>query len=133
MTATLLSLALNAFFKFVTPYAFDFAFDRAEEMLTGVLFPIIILTVWEIYARFRKIEDERHQSSLVADNANVVAEESSSSDNSQSLKVIGIGIGASGVLILGLGLLADTGQLIVAAIASVLILIGGFCLYKSKK
>lgn len=133
MTATLLSLALNAFFKFVTPYAFDFAFDRAEEMLTGVLFPIIILTVWEIYARFRKIEDERHQSSLVADNANVVAEESSSSDNSQSLKVIGIGIGASGALILGLGLLADTGQLIVAAIASVLILIGGFCLYKSKK
>ena len=133
MTATLLSLALNAFFKFVTPYAFDFAFDRAEEMLTGVLFPIIILTVWEIYARFRKIEDERHQSSLVADNANVVAEESSSSDNSQSLKVIGIGIGASGVLILGLGLLADTGQLIVAAIASVSILIGGFCLYKSKK
>lgn len=133
MTATLLSLALNAFFKFVTPYAFDFAFDRAEEMLTGVLFPIIILTVWEIYARFRKIEDERHQSSLVADNANVVAEESNSSDNSQSLKVIGIGIGASGVLILGLGLLADTGQLIVAAIASVLILIGGFCLYKSKK
>lgn len=133
MTATLLSLALNAFFKFVTPYAFDFAFDRAEEMLTGVLFPIIILTVWEIYARFRKIEDERHQSSLVADNANVVAEESSSSDNSQSLKVIGIGIGASGVLILGLGLLADTGQLIVAAIASALILIGGFCLYKSKK
>lgn len=133
MTATLLSLALNAFFKFVTPYAFDFAFDRAEEMLTGVLFPIIILTVWEIYARFRKIEDERHQSSLVADNANVVAEESNSSDNSQSLKVIGIGIGASGVLILGLGLLADTGQLIVASIASVLILIGGFCLYKSKK
>lgn len=133
MTATLLSLALNAFFKFVTPYAFDFAFDRAEEMLTGVLFPIIILTVWEIYARFRKIEDERHQSSLLADNANVVAEESNSSDNSQSLKVIGIGIGASGVLILGLGLLADTGQLIVAAIASVLILIGGFCLYKSKK
>lgn len=133
MTATLLSLALNVFFKFVTPYAFDFAFDRAEEMLTGVLFPIIILTVWEIYARFRKIEDERHQSSLVADNANAVAEESSSSDNSQSLKVIGIGIGASGVLILGLGLLADTGQLIVAAIASVLILIGGFCLYKSKK
>lgn len=132
MTATLLSLALNAFFKFVTPYAFDFAFDRAEEMLTGVLFPIIILTVWEIYARFRKIEDERHQSSLVADNANVVAEESGSSDNSQSLKVIGIGIGASGVLILGLGLLADTGQLIVAAIASVLILIGGFVYINQK-
>lgn len=133
MTATLLSLALNAFFKFVTPYAFDFSFDRAEEMLTGVLFPIIILTVWEIYARARKMEDTRHADCLINENANNDIETDNAADNSQSLKVIGIGIGVSGLLILSLGLLADTGQWIVAAIASLLILVGGFCWYKSKK
>lgn len=133
MTATLLSLALNAFFKFVTPYAFDFSFDRAEEMLTGVLFPIIILTVWEIYARARKMEDIRHATCLVNENANADTEADNTADNSQSLKVIGMGIGVSGLLILSLGLLADTGRWIVAAIASLLILVGGFCWYKSKK
>lgn len=133
MTATLLSLTLNAFFKFVSPYLFDFSFDRAEEMLTGVLFPVVILTIWEIYARVKGVEDMRHSNSMMDENQDVTLEEDKSTDNSQSLRVIGIGIGASGLLIMGLGLLADTGKLIVITIAILLVLLGGFCGYKSKK
>lgn len=133
MTATLLSLTLNAFFKFVSPYLFDFSFDRAEEMLTGVLFPVVILTIWEIYARIKGVEDMRHSNSMMDENQDVTLEEDKSTDNSQSLRVIGIGIGASGLLIMGLGLLADTGKLIVITIAILLVLLGGFCGYKSKK
>jgi hypothetical protein len=39
MTATLLSLALNALFKFVTPYTIHFSFNRAEEMVIGSSLP----------------------------------------------------------------------------------------------
>lgn len=132
MTATLLSLALNAFFKFVTPYTMDFVFDRAEEMLTGVLFPIVILTIWEIYALAKGIEDERHTLCKNLENKADLSEQVSA-DNSQSLRVIGIGVMASGVIVFTLGLMAQNGTLLVCSMASVLILLGLFCIYKSKK
>lgn len=132
MTATLLSLALNAFFKFVTPYTMDFAFDRAEEMLTGVLFPIVILTIWEIYALAKGIEDERHTLCKNLENKADLSEQAPA-DNSQSLRVIGIGVMASGVIVFTLGLMAQNGTLLVCSMASVLILLGLFCIYKSKK
>lgn len=132
MTATLLSLALNAIFKFVTPYTIGFAFDRAEEMLTGVLFPIIILTIWEVYAMMKNIEDARHKQCKEMEN-NIAESEDKPADNSQSLKVIGIGIMSSGLIIFVLGAMAETGTLLVCSMASVLMALGAFCIYKSKK
>lgn len=132
MTATLLSLALNAFFKFVTPYTMDFAFDRAEEMLTGVLFPIVILTIWEICALTKGIEDERHTLCKNLENKADLSEQAPA-DNSQSLRVIGIGVMASGAIVFTLGLMAQNGTFLVCFMASVLILLGLFCIYKSKK
>lgn len=132
MTATLLSLGLNAFFKFVTPYTMDFVFDRAEEMLTGVLFPIVILTIWEIYALAKGIEDERHTLCKNLENKADLSEQAPA-DNSQSLRVIGIGVMASGAIVFTLGLMAQNGTFLVCSMASVLILLGLFCIYKSKK
>lgn len=132
MTATLGSLLLNAFFKFVSPYAFDFSFTRAEEMATGVAFPVIILVIWEIYATIKGIEDKKHlfckEREKEGDHNKV-----EKNDNSKSLQVIGIGIAASGLLIMVLGILADSGQLLVCGISFILIILGLFCIYKSKK
>lgn len=130
MTATLLSLALNAIFKFVTPYTIGFAFDRAEEMLTGVLFPIIILTIWEVYAMMKNIEDARHKQCKEMEN-NIAESEDKPADNSQSLKVIGIGIMSSGLIIFVLGAMAETGTLLVCSMASVLAILGFLCTFKS--
>ena len=110
----------------------DFAFDRAEEMLTGVLFPIVILTIWEIYALAKGIEDERHTLCKNLENKADLSEQAPA-DNSQSLRVIGIGVMASGVIVFTLGLMAQNGTLLVCSMASVLILLGLFCIYKSKK
>lgn len=133
VAATLISLLLNAIFKFVTPALLGFSFSRAEEMLTGVLFPVIILVVWEVYARIKGRIDVRHYDCKFIVKKEEVNNKEEASDNSQSLKVVGIGVGASGLLILILGLIADRGQLLVASIAGLLIALGIYAYYKSKK
>ena len=50
LTTTVVSLAINALFKFVTPIM-GFSLDRAEEMLVGVLVPALLLAGYEIYHR----------------------------------------------------------------------------------
>jgi len=47
LITTIFSLLVNAFFKFVSPWLFDFSLDRAQEMMMGVLFPVLMLTVFE--------------------------------------------------------------------------------------
>lgn len=132
-TATLVSLGLNAFFKFVTPYVFDFSFTRAEEMATGVLFPVIILLLWEVYASWKKIEDPKYQTcKIIEKQQEMQAPIKEISDNTQSLMVLGYGITASGTLIMALGLLNENGRLLVCTLAAILIGIGGFCIYKAK-
>lgn len=132
--ATLVSLGLNAFFKFVTPYLFNFSFTRAEEMATGVLFPVIILLLWEVYASWKKIEDSKYQICKVVEKQQELQEPmKETSDNAQSLKVLGIGISASGALIMALGLLNENGRLLVCCLSAILIGVGGFCIYQSKK
>lgn len=132
--ATLLSLGLNAFFKFVTPWLFDFSFTRAEEMATGVLFPVVILVIWEVYAYWKNVEDPKYQICKVVEEQMEQEKGTTAvtSDNTQSLKVLGIGIAASGVLIFGLGLLNETGRLIVCVVSTILIVIGFFCMYKAQ-
>lgn len=132
-TATLVSLGLNAFFKFVTPYVFNFSFTRAEEMATGVLFPVIILLLWEVYASWKNIEDPKHKLCKVIEKQQEIQTPiKETSDNTQSLKVLGYGISASGALIMALGLLNENGRLLVCILAAILISIGGFCIYRAK-
>lgn len=135
-TATLLSLGLNAFFKFVTPYFFDYSFTRAEEMATGVLFPILILLAWEIYAACKHREDLKYALCKLVERQLAAQEEPvarSKTNNKQSLTVLGWGIAISGILILLLGVINEEGKLLVCSLASLLILFGGICVYKSKK
>ena len=131
MMATLLSLALNSFFKFVTPSVWGFSFTRAEEMATGVLFPVVILVVWEVWAAWRGISSPHYTISKQVAGAGKVS--TSPDGNMQGMKVIGIGILVSGLLIMLLGALADRGQLLVCGISFVLIVLGGFCIYRSKQ
>jgi len=53
LSITLAGLLLNVFGKLVLPWAFGIALTRAQEMLTGVLVPILMLTLFEWTARRR--------------------------------------------------------------------------------
>lgn len=45
-----ISLAVNLFFKFISPLLLDFALDRSMEMLVGVGTPFLLLVFYEIHA-----------------------------------------------------------------------------------
>ena len=123
IATTVTSLAINAVFKFVTP-AFGFSLDRAEEMLTGVLVPALILAGYEIWHRIavpdRKIpmitkEAVPESPADIAENAE---------NNRYSIKIIGIGSLLSGGFVSILGILADEYRIIPLGMGLLLLAVG---------
>jgi SSS family transporter len=143
LSATLISLAINAIFKFITPVLFDFSFDRALEMLVGGLVPIIIMTVFEIYFIVKNKRDSKYDEYViwrkqredeVTEDLNADTANETSSDNIQSYKVIGIGISLTGIAIFLLGLLASGfQQAVVLVLSTLLIAIGGWIFIKTRR
>mgnify|MGYP000920180802 CR=1 FL=1 len=145
LSATLISLTINAVFKFVTPSLFGFGLDRATEMLVGGLVPIAIMTVFELYFISKNKHDFKYDEYKVwrqnrenEVNAELKAYDQSGgtvkSDNKQSYKVIGTGISLTGIAIFILGLMAKGfPQLVVVSLASVLIVFGGWIFIKTRK
>ncbi|WP_297089731.1 sodium:solute symporter family protein [uncultured Draconibacterium sp.] len=134
LTATLVSLAINAVFKFITPYAFSFSLNRSQEMILGVAVPIIVLTLFELWftlnkkdnPHFAKYEKQREEKEIEAEEAVV-----SDSQNTHGRKVISFGILGTGLLVSVIGVFADTGKWLVIAAGVAIILTG--ILIKPKK
>ncbi len=111
MATTFISLAINLFFKFVSPSLLGFGLDRATEMLVGAVTPVILLTVFEIYYYLKNstnVEYDRYvayQQKRIADESRSQTDESTLSDdaNRHAIKVIAIGVLAVGLLIATLG------------------------------
>jgi len=144
LSATLISLAINAIFKFITPLLFGFSLDRAAEMLVGGLVPIIIMTVFEIYFIVKNKRDSKYdeyviwrqqrENEVTAELAADISSDTSMSDNKQSYKVIGLGISLTGIAIFLLGLLASGFQQeVVLTLSSFLIALGVWIFIKTRK
>lgn len=140
LTTTLLSLAVNGFFKFISPELFDFTLDRAQEMVLGVTFPALCLAVFEIYFKVtNRVSDRYNQYQLIEQDVtfkkqHVPPEEelAQKDENDFSRKVIGTAITVTGVAITILGLVSKSSLMIILPIAFVIILIGVY-LRKKKK
>lgn len=132
LTTTLLSLAVNGFFKFISPELFGFTLDRAQEMVLGVTFPALCLAVFEIYFKVtNRVSDRYNQYQLIEQDVtskkqHVSPEEelAQKEENDFSRKVIGTAITVTGVAITILGLVSKSSLMIVLPIAFVIILIG---------
>lgn len=132
LTTTLLSLAVNGFFKFISPELFGFTLDRAQEMVLGVTFPALCLAVFEIYFKVtNRVSDRYNQYQLMEQDVtskkqHVSPEEelAQKEENDFSRKVIGTAITVTGVAITILGLVSKSSLMIVLPIAFVIILIG---------
>lgn len=139
ITTTLLSLAINGLFKFITPLM-GFSLNRAEEMILGVTFPILCLVIFEIYYKAKNKESEKYQSYLIWNKENNAQklkeiEENESAEkagNNFSKRVIGYGIFASGAGIAILGGMADNGQKLIITTGVVFALLGLLMTRKSK-
>ncbi len=56
---TLITLLINLLFKLVFPYTLSFKLNRAEEMMTGVGLPLLLLLGYELYQRVAgKVADD---------------------------------------------------------------------------
>ena len=134
LTVTLISLAINAFFKFLGPTVLDLKLDRASEMGLGVGVPIVLLLCYEFYLTVNYSENKQYEAytAQVAGKL-VIVEDTTSTDNKRGTRVIGIGIAVTGLIILILSFIAATGAIMVGIMGVVVASLGSLITYKSLK
>ena len=124
---TLISLIVNAFFKFVSPELFDFSLNRTAEMALGVILPILILLTSELYFKYTGIANpqyEYYQRKLKEKTEETIRPKPESNESNEfAFKILYIGIVAIGLLILGLGLFTDKANLETMTVGSVILAI----------
>lgn len=129
LAVTMGSLAVNAFFKFITPN-FGFSFTRAEEMLVGVLFPALLLTCYEVWYRASgsKIGVPQVAPKPVASNESADA----GTNNANSIRIIGVGTSIAGFFIALIALFSHEESFIPLMIGLLLSLVGVWIVFKTK-
>ena len=139
LACTLMSLAINLFFKFGSPLLFDLSLDRSGEMLIGALLPFSLLAAYEVYAWTRhKISDE--YVSYIQKKQNQTADQlledtmQSEKENSFGLKVLSYTLSAIGLLVGMLGVIANSNEWLVAGMGLLIIVAGQLigCRQKTK-
>jgi len=132
--ATLASLAINLFFKFLSPQLLGIALNRTEEMVLGVSAPVVLLVLFEvIYARRRQPQELPDANESILPTADVVEEPANTSQNRLAMKVIAYTLLLVGVLIFVLGLLATKGTLIVSVVAWAINIFALYLLWISRR
>lgn len=125
MLATVLSLVVNVFFKFVSEATLGFGLDRAAEMAVGFLVPLLVLSGFEVFYTMKGFTDERYAKIFGYDN---LEEQSAgldvSSENLHGIRVIAIGVMVISTLIVILGLLADLSTLLISGTGLVVLAMG---------
>ncbi len=126
LIATFLSLAINLFLKFITPYLFNFALSRSEEMLLGPVTPFFLLGVSELWFWNRDQISSRYKAYKQSSQNGPELDTSPKEDDSQNifgLKVLSNTLGVVGLLIGVLGLMAENGRVLVFSIGLLIMLV----------
>ncbi len=129
---TIISLLINAFFKFLAPSILGISLDRTTEMSMGVGIPMVLLIIIELINYFKGFVAPV-TNKVINDSSTDEESESSNEGNKRGGRVIGLGIGAIGLLILILTFFADAEKITIAIIGSIVLLLGLFVIYKNKE
>lgn len=116
---TFISLAINLFFKFVSPALLGLGLDRATEMLVGTVTPIVLLALFELRYRYADAPNAAYERYVVARRQRAQAERSATGElasssgeaNRHAIRVILAGILTIGLLIAALGFMATSPNL----------------------
>lgn len=135
LSATFISLAINLIFKFVTPH-FGLALDRTWEMIVGTAVPVILLVGIEVVLKAKEFIAPEYMAYISGRNARMRQEDAGDAEESRQTnrftqKVLGIGLGLSGVLITVLGFIAKENIVVPVAVGLVVALIGIYLLILS--
>lgn len=135
IAVTFLCLIINAFFKFISPNFLDISLTRTQEMSLGVFSPIVLLVLFELYFYFFQKEnfDYQNYKKVKIDQNKLLKEPTeTNSQNQHGIKIISFGVIGTGVLIISIGLLAETGKNLVLTSGMAVLLIGLFIKYRNK-
>lgn len=135
LSATFISLAINLIFKFVTPH-FGLALDRTWEMIVGTAVPVILLAGIEVVLKAKEFIAPEYLAYISGRNVRMRQEDAGDTEESKrtnrfTRKVLGIGLGLSGVLITVLGFIAEENIVVPVAVGLVVALIGIYLLILS--
>ena len=135
LSATFISLAINLIFKFVTPH-FGLALDRTWEMIVGTAVPVILLAGIEVVLKAKEFIAPEYMAYISGRNVRMRQENAGDTEESKrtdrfTQKVLGIGLGLSGVLIIVLGFIAEENIVVPVAVGLVVTLIGIYLLILS--
>jgi SSS family transporter len=109
LTITLVSLGINVFFKFVSPLLLSISLDRAEEMVLGVVGPLSLLAIYELWAFFQHRVSARYQQYAQQQTTRTaeVADAAAPRQNRYALKVMALSLLTVGLLVVVLGARED--------------------------
>lgn len=135
LSATFISLAINLIFKFVTPH-FGLALDRTWEMIVGTAVPVILLAGIEVVLKAKEFIAPEYMAYISGRNVRMRQENAGDTEESKrtdrfTQKVLGIGLGLSGMLITVLGFIAEENIVVPVAVGLVVTLIGIYLLILS--
>ena len=130
---TLVSLAVNLIFKFLTPLA-GLTLSRGAEMGLGAFVPVLLLTIIEIWLAIKGYEDPRYaiykSISHKAGETDAATIAAGNKANRFTRRVLGLSISLAGVLISLLGLMADSSGYIPLVMGLIVLTIGLIIRYK---
>lgn len=135
LSATFISLTINLIFKFVTPH-FGLALDRTWEMIVGTAVPVILLAGIEVVLKAKEFIAPEYMAYISGWNVRMRQENAGDTEESKrtnrfTQKVLGIGLGLSGVLITVLGFIAEENIVVPVAVGLVVTLTGIYLLILS--
>lgn len=140
LATTILALAVSLAYKFVVPLVTGNSLSRASEMVMGVLVPISLIVLFEIWLRLKNspiTEYENYQRYLLVKETSKAEKNErtvgSEGENQFGKRMISIGIIATGSILGILGFVASNGKIYVFGMAFILLLIGLRILFKTLK
>lgn len=119
---TVISLVINVFFKFISPKALDFALNRTEELILGVVIPFTLLVLYELFAPLA-IKPPTKVESPTAKNLEAPDE---SGQNEFGIKVLGFSFIAIGLMFCVLSIWGGSSSIYLIIIGAIIIGLGGF-------
>ncbi len=132
---TLVSLAVNLMFKFVTPL-FGLSLSRGAEMGVGAFVPVILLALTELWLAHRSYEDPQYAvykgMARHAEETDAAAIAAGRKANRFTRRVLGLSIALAGVLIAVLGIMADSSQYIPVSMGVIVLATGMIIRYNKK-
>jgi solute:Na+ symporter, SSS family len=134
LLTTIITLTINAFFKFLTPLFFDFSLSRSAEMMLGVGLPIVLLTVFELWLGYHPSRNPYYEAFTVNRSQEMKkSDEEAQEDkngNLHGLRVLGFGILSTGILIGILSIISPTGGGMVMSMGLIVSVIGAIIIIK---